>query len=115
MANSESIRTRESRHLDKKKGTKGSYSAQLNSSGTELANTDSERGRRRQTWSEDAENVRQSSRSEEAFGWWNIEPDVGRVAHGVSDRTHRLKALGNSVIPHIPYYIAKSILEVEDA
>jgi site-specific DNA-cytosine methylase len=40
---------------------------------------------------------------------------VGRVAHGVSDRTHRLKALGNSVIPHIPYYIAKSILEVEDA
>ena len=115
VANSESIRTRESRHLDKKKGTKGSYSAQLNSSGTELANTDSERGRRRQTWSEDAENVRQSSRSEEAFGWWNIEPDVGRVAHGVSDRTHRLKALGNSVIPHIPYYIAKSILEVEDA
>tara|TARA_R110000737_G_scaffold114997_3_gene147888 strand:- start:1588 stop:2868 length:1281 start_codon:yes stop_codon:yes gene_type:complete len=80
-----------------------------------VANTDSERGRSRQTRSEDAENVRQSPRSEKAVGWWDIEPDVGRVAHGVSDRTHRLKALGNSLIPHIPYYIGLSILEVHDA
>ena len=47
--------------------------------------------------------------------WWDIEPDVGRVANGVPDRTHRLKALGNAVVPQIPYYIAKTILEVMDA
>ena len=47
--------------------------------------------------------------------WWDIEPNVGRVAHGIPDRTHRLKALGNSVVPQIPYYIATTILEVIDA
>ena len=47
--------------------------------------------------------------------WWHTEPNVGRVADGVSDRTHRLKSLGNAVVPQIPYYIAKSILEVRDA
>jgi DNA (cytosine-5)-methyltransferase 1 len=45
--------------------------------------------------------------------WWSVEPDVGRVAHGVPKRVDRLKSLGNSLIPHIPYYIGKSILEVE--
>ena len=44
-------------------------------------------------------------------GWWDIEPDVGRVAHGVPKRVDRLKCLGNSLIPHIPYYIGCSILE----
>ncbi len=47
--------------------------------------------------------------------WWDIEPDVGRVADGVPDRTHRLKALGNAVVPQIPYHIATTILEVTDA
>jgi DNA (cytosine-5)-methyltransferase 1 len=31
--------------------------------------------------------------------WWLIEPDVGRVAHGVQNRVDRLRALGNSVVP----------------
>ena len=44
-------------------------------------------------------------------GWWDIEPDVGRVAHGVSARTHRLKGLGNSLVPAIPYHIGTAILE----
>ena len=30
--------------------------------------------------------------------WWAVEPDVGRVAHGVPARTHRLRLLGNSVV-----------------
>ena len=49
--------------------------------------------------------------SEGTQGWWDIEPDVGRVAHGVPKRVDRLKCLGNSLIPHIPYYIGCSILE----
>ena len=47
--------------------------------------------------------------------WWTVEPDVGRVAHGIPDRVDRLKALGNSLVPHIPYCIALSILEALDA
>ena len=107
MANSESIGSR------KQTEQEGRQSFERTSE--TMANSDSERGRSRQTWSEDAENVRQSSRSEKTVGWWNTEPNVGRVAHGVSSRTHRLKSLGNAVVPQIPYYIAKCILEVKDA
>ena len=48
--------------------------------------------------------------------WWSVEPDVGRVAHGVPNRVDRLKCLGNSVVPQIPYVIGltiKKILENE--
>jgi len=44
-------------------------------------------------------------------GVWSVEPDVGRVAHGVPDRAHRLAALGNSVVPQIPELIGRAILE----
>jgi DNA (cytosine-5)-methyltransferase 1 len=46
-------------------------------------------------------------------GWWLSEPDVGRVAHGVSYRVDRLKGLGNAVVPQIPYLIGLSILAAE--
>lgn len=42
--------------------------------------------------------------------WWAVEPNVGRVAHGVPDRAHRLKALGNAVVPQIPELIGNAIL-----
>ena len=41
---------------------------------------------------------------------WAIEPDVGRVANGVSARIHRLAALGNSVVPQIPEMIGRGIM-----
>lgn len=34
-------------------------------------------------------------------GWWNTQPDVGRVAHGVASRVDRLKALGNGQVPAV--------------
>ncbi len=42
---------------------------------------------------------------------WETEPDVGRVAHGVPSRSHRLKCLGNAVVPPIPELIGRAILE----
>jgi len=77
---------------------------------SEVANTNSERGRSWETRREDAENVGQSSRRP-WDGWWDIEPNVGRVAHGVSKRVDRLKSLGNSLVPSIPYYIGLSIIQ----
>ena len=77
----------------------------------DVANTDSKRGCLWETKWQDAEDVRQSPRGEETFGWWNIEPRVGRVAHGIPKRVDRLKTLGNSVVPHIPYYIGQAIVE----
>jgi DNA (cytosine-5)-methyltransferase 1 len=31
--------------------------------------------------------------------WWSVEPNVGRVAHGVACRVDRLKAIGNGQVP----------------
>jgi len=31
--------------------------------------------------------------------WWESEPEVGRVAHGVAARVDRLKAIGNGQVP----------------
>ena len=40
---------------------------------------------------------------------WNTEPDVGRVANGIPSRSHRLKCLGNAVVPPIPELIGRAI------
>ena len=47
--------------------------------------------------------------------FWSTEPDVGRVADGIPDRTHRLKGLGNAVVPQIPELIGRAILESKNA
>ena len=47
--------------------------------------------------------------------WWTTEPDVGRVAHGVSGRVDRIKGLGNAIVPQIAQQIAESIKVVENA
>ena len=44
-------------------------------------------------------------------GWWTTEPEVGRMDHGIPKRVDRLKCLGNSLIPMIPFLIGRSILE----
>ena len=44
---------------------------------------------------------------------WHIEPDIPRVTTGEKDRTKKLKALGNSVVPQIPEIIGRLIMEVE--
>ncbi len=45
--------------------------------------------------------------------WWPIEPDVGRVAHGVPHRVDRLKCLGNAVVPVQFYPIFNGIAQAE--
>lgn len=51
--------------------------------------------------------------SDQSNNWWNIEPDVGRVAHGVPNRTHRIRCLGNAIVPQISEWIANRIKEIE--
>lgn len=31
--------------------------------------------------------------------WWSAEPPVGRMAHGVANRSHRLRCIGNGQVP----------------
>jgi len=42
---------------------------------------------------------------------WAVEPNVGRVAHGVPRRVDRLRALGNAVVPQQIYPVYKAIVE----
>ena len=42
---------------------------------------------------------------------WAAEPDVGRVAYGVSNRVDRLKCLGNAVVPQQAYPIFRALRE----
>ncbi len=46
----------------------------------------------------------------EASAGWLVEPDVGRVAHGIPARVDRLRALGNAVVPQIPEIIGRAIM-----
>ena len=74
---------------------------------SKVSNTDSERleGRWSQCELREGQEEGQIGWSQ----WWQSEPNVGRVAHGVSKRVDRLKCLGNSLVPMIPYYIGMSI------
>jgi DNA (cytosine-5)-methyltransferase 1 len=40
---------------------------------------------------------------------WTVEPDVGRVANGVSKRVDRLRGLGNAIVPQIAALIMQMI------
>jgi len=44
-----------------------------------------------------------------SWGSWQSEPDVGRVANGVPQRAHRLRGLGNAIVPQIAEEIGKAI------
>jgi DNA (cytosine-5)-methyltransferase 1 len=46
-----------------------------------------------------------------ADDWWVVEPDVGRVAHGVPNRVDRLRTLGNAVVPQVAELIGRRIME----
>jgi site-specific DNA-cytosine methylase len=44
--------------------------------------------------------------------WWDIEPDIPRVAKGIPNRVARLRALGNAVVPMQAYPIFAVIAEI---
>jgi len=50
------------------------------------------------------------------YARWPVEPDVGRVADGISDGLARtkLRALGNAVVPQLIETLGRSIIEAED-
>lgn len=63
------------------------------------------------TQAQRATNTIEYSRSTRGGGWWQTEPDVGRVAYGVPDRLDRLRGLGNAVVPQVAEFIGSLIME----
>ncbi len=53
------------------------------------------------------------TQSYEGGQWWEVEPNVGRVADGIPDRVDRLKGLGNAVVPQVAEYIGRLVMAAE--
>jgi DNA (cytosine-5)-methyltransferase 1 len=90
----------------------------VGSVGQDVANSNGERGCSRDTCWEHAENVGEPS----GYSWhdagrmvsWHAEPNVGRVANGVPNRTHRLAALGNAIVPLWAFLVSKVAIAIYD-
>ena len=53
---------------------------------------------------------RPGRRAVDRAGWWDAEPDVGRVADEVPHRVDRLRCLGNAVVPQVAEYVGRQIV-----
>ena len=47
------------------------------------------------------------------FTNWEVEPDVGRVAHGIPSRVDRLRGLGNAVVPQVAELIGRMVIDYD--
>lgn len=76
---------------------------------------DSKSKNARSSHTEPDKRQKQKSRKSSGPDWqpWPVEPGLGRVANGIPRRVDRLRALGNSVVPEIPYRIGISIIKEE--
>ena len=101
VANTQGERTREN-----DEGLRSGTSRISGGQETTMANTNLNREKWNQSEDRKGSGVEQDN-------WWLVEPNVGRVAHGVSGRVHRLKALGNSIVPQIAEEIGRAIIEAE--
>jgi DNA-cytosine methyltransferase len=98
--------------------SRGQTSDTSSEGSTDVANTESSNRHDNEAVTRDG-----GSSTQEVFGngssvsgegsWWNVEPDVGRVAHGIPGRVYRLKGLGNSIVPKIAEEIGKAIIKAE--
>jgi len=115
VANTESFRSRETRYSDQEEGSEGSRATQLDGSRGDVADTNPEglqRTEQSETHTGETETQLSTTQSFETEGnYWEFEPNVGRVAHGISGRVHRLKALGNSIVPQIVEEIGKALIK----
>ena len=119
VANTESFRSRETRYSDQKEGSESSRATQLDGSRGDVADTERQRleGFSEQSTTIGGQDKRTFIGDESSRGstikknWWDFEPNVGRVAHGVRGRVHRLKGLGNSIVPQIVEEIGKALIK----
>lgn len=120
VADTDSARQQQSNEALARKSSEQFDSARIQSRKTDVSNSNESRLQR---WLQDGiayqagwevESIRRAT--ECGFGWeryrdgyWSSEPDVGRVVDGIPNRSHRLKCLGNAVVPPIPELIGRAI------
>ena len=87
-------------------------------SSADVSNPDSE-GLQRQSKPKGSRQKGRQQIGDEGLPWgkskfWEPEPAVGRVANGVPGRVHRLKQLGNSIVPQVAARILWAIKEAHN-
>jgi len=106
------------RRLQQEFGPEFKKEAIVSNDGTEgaLADTDSKRPHtqfRNKSPKKRQKGRRYIGRScDETRNQWSTEPAVGRVADGVPNRVHRLRALGNAVVPQVAEVIGEIVKEL---
>ena len=46
--------------------------------------------------------------------WWQPEPELGRVADGIPNRAHRLRGLGNAIVPQVAEMILAAMARTQN-
>ena len=80
-----------------------------------VADTIGQRGCSGDDSRQDAEHADTSSQASgygDDAGWWTVEPDVGRLAHGVPARLAQLRCLGNAIVPQCATVVYDRICEI---
>ena len=60
------------------------------------------------------ENIGRRTQEYAGWQWWEVEPNVGRVAHGIPSRVDRLRGLGNAVVPQVAEIVGRLIMEAHN-
>ena len=116
-ATSECSNERKPRQREKKSATQGVSRVKVGRNCGNVANTQSSTSREPQShglckvFGQAAEFRKQNSDGRTFSDWWETEPDVGRVANGVSNRVDRLRGLGNAVVPQVAELVGRLIGE----
>jgi len=94
-------------------GTRGGWGLESTDSGETVSDAQRERSQGQRPEHELCSLSRQIQISRDS--WWEPEPSVGRVAHGVPSRVDRLRGLGNAVVPQVVEVLGRMMIEVEHA
>lgn len=110
----------ERQHKSKHPSWKSKETFRCGSDDKNVENTNSN-GDGERAWEDDlrGSKIEESSsdiikRSSRYRGQWAVEPNVGRVAHGVSNRIHRIRCLGNAVVPQCAEVFCTAIKKYEE-
>ena len=92
----------------------GGFQSDIGAVGKDVSDTEPERLERNVIEEMAGKGNGRSNSSPARSDWWTVEPNVGRVAHGVPARVDRLRALGNAVVPQVVEFIGRQILATHE-
>lgn len=61
-------------------------------------------------WKQCQKSIQKTNRQK----YWSTDAGILRVAYGISNRIHRIKCLGNAVVPQVAEFIGKRIIELNE-